>query len=55
MFLVIYFGHRIYAWKDPWAHPPGEVDLRTGLEEVLAEETPGTEFKGWHKIRHIWE
>lgn len=55
LFLVIYFGHRIYARHEPWAHPPEQVDLQTGLEEIIAEETPGKEFKGWQKIRHIWE
>lgn len=55
LFLVFYVGHRIYAWSDPWAHPPEEVDLHTGLEEIIAEETPGRQFKGWQKIRHIWE
>ncbi|KAF2206852.1 hypothetical protein CERZMDRAFT_63158 [Cercospora zeae-maydis SCOH1-5] len=55
LFLIIYFGHRIYAHHEPWAHPPEQVDLHTGLEEVIAEETPAKEFKGWQKIRHIWE
>lgn len=55
LFLVIYFGHRAYTWKDPWAHPANEVDLHTGLEECIAEEGPATSFKGWQKIRHIWE
>ncbi|EME85115.1 uncharacterized protein MYCFIDRAFT_60039 [Pseudocercospora fijiensis CIRAD86] len=55
LFLVIYAGHRVYAWSDPWAHAPELVDLRTGMQEVLAEETEGKEFKGWQKIRHIWE
>jgi amino acid transporter len=53
--VVIYAAHRIWFWSEPWAYPPEEVDLQTGLEEIIAEETPGKEFKGWQKIRHIWE
>lgn len=55
LFLAIYAGHRIYTWSDPWAHPSHEVDLHTGLEESIAEEGPVVSFKGWQKIRHIWE
>ncbi|KAL2823448.1 amino acid permease/ SLC12A domain-containing protein [Aspergillus cavernicola] len=39
-FLVLYAGHRIVFWRDPWAWGSGEVDLRTGLEEILAAEGP---------------
>jgi len=55
IFLAIYFGHRIYARNDPWAHDPAEVDLHTGMEEVLAEETPPKKHSGWWgAIRAIW-
>ena len=40
IFLCIYFGHRIYARSEPWAHNPEDVDLQTGLEDARAGETP---------------
>ncbi|KAF1984517.1 histidine permease [Aulographum hederae CBS 113979] len=56
IFLIIYFGHRIYARKDPWAHDPMEVDLQTGMAQVLADETPAnTEKKPWYMFfTKIW-
>ncbi|KAI9688934.1 MAG: hypothetical protein M1820_010203 [Bogoriella megaspora] len=57
IFLAIYFGHRIYAWRDPWAHDPADVDLHTGLERVLADEKPKKQYDS--KLRQyvsvIWE
>jgi amino acid transporter len=55
IFLIIYFGHRIYAWNDKWAHDPMEVDLTTGMEEVLAEETPAPPRTKRQFYRAIWE
>lgn len=57
IFLVIYFGHRVWAWSDPWAHDPMEVDMHTGMEQVLAEEKPPSTFQGpwWKKVTLIWE
>ena len=58
IFLCIYFGHRIfYAWKDPWAHDPLEVDLNTGLQQVLADESPKKEYstKAREIVAYIWE
>ncbi|KAF1954023.1 histidine permease [Byssothecium circinans] len=58
IFLGIYFGHRIYAWSDPWAHHPLDVDLQTGMEQVLADETPARDRSGekWYmKVKRIWE
>ncbi|PSN65550.1 histidine permease [Corynespora cassiicola Philippines] len=57
IFLCIYFGHRIYTWSDPWAYPPSEVDMQTGMAEVLAEETPPKTISGpwWKKISLIWQ
>lgn len=50
-FLAIYFGHRIYAWKEPWAHDPHKVDLVTGMDEVLAEERPvRVHAKTWKRV-----
>jgi amino acid transporter len=57
MFFVFYGGHRIWAWKDKWAYDPMEVDMVTGMEQVLAEERPARVLKGpwWKKVTLIWE
>ncbi|RFU26547.1 hypothetical protein B7463_g9791, partial [Scytalidium lignicola] len=39
-FLVIYFGHRIWFWSEPWAMAPENVDLFTDLDTVIAAEKP---------------
>ncbi|EON64971.1 hypothetical protein W97_04206 [Coniosporium apollinis CBS 100218] len=57
IFLAIYFGHRIYAKSDPWAHAPEDVDMYTGLAEVLADEKPPkgaqTGWKSW--VTALWK
>jgi len=57
MFLVFYGGHRIWSWSDTWAHDPMEVDMQTGMDRVLADETPARTTKGpWYmKITLLWE
>lgn len=56
IFLAVYFGHRIYARSDPWAHDPMLVDLVTGLEEVQADETPAPVYTKWYqKMRVVFE
>ena len=56
IFLGIYFGHRIYARNDPWAHDPKTVDLFTGLQEILADEKPKPVYDKWYKkLRVIFE
>ena len=58
IFLCIYFGHRIlYAWNDRWAYLPQEVDLKTGLPEVLSEESPPKQYnnKAREILGYIWE
>jgi amino acid transporter len=56
IFLGIYFGHKIYARKDPWFHPPELVDLTTGMDRVLAEEKPpNTKKLKWYEYpKKIW-
>jgi amino acid transporter len=46
-FVIIYLGHRIVHRSDPWLINPGDVDLVTGLDEVLAaeEDIPEMTFK----------
>jgi amino acid transporter len=57
MFFLFYGGHRIWAWSDAWCYDPHEVDMHTGLEQILAEEMPQRTMKGpwWKKITLIWE
>ena len=56
IFLVIYFGHRLWARNDPWAHDPSEVDLKSGLEEVEADETAPPVYDTWYKkMRVVFE
>lgn len=51
-FLVLYFGHRIVFWQDPWAWSPENVDMQTGLQEILeAEVPPGPPT--WTKLRQL--
>lgn len=49
-FLVLYFGHRIVYWRDPWAWHPEEVDMQTGLQEVIAAERPPNPRGQWWKF-----
>lgn len=54
----IFFGHRIYAWREPWLLDPRDADLHTGLEEVISEERPpkATGPEPWYaKIKLIWQ
>ncbi|OBT84449.1 hypothetical protein VE02_06433 [Pseudogymnoascus sp. 03VT05] len=49
IFLLFYFGHKFTAGKnDPWIIPSEEVDLYTGLDEVLASETPAPPPEKWY-------
>ncbi|KEF62189.1 AAT family amino acid transporter [Exophiala aquamarina CBS 119918] len=55
IFFVMYFGHRIVFWRDKWAWSPEEVDLNTGLQEIIDAETPVKERKGFAKICYLIE
>ncbi|KAI4166143.1 MAG: hypothetical protein LQ342_000029 [Letrouitia transgressa] len=57
IFLAIYFGHRLWHWKDRWARRSEEVDLATGLKEILAGETPKKRVRKhwWDSGRLLWE
>ncbi|OJJ00891.1 hypothetical protein ASPVEDRAFT_592630 [Aspergillus versicolor CBS 583.65] len=39
-FVLLYVGHRVVFWGDPWVWKSKDVDLHTGLEEILAAERP---------------
>lgn len=48
-FLPFYFSHKFTAGKnDLWIIPSEEVDLYTGLDEVLASETPAPLLEKWY-------
>lgn len=55
IFLGMYFAHRIVFWRDKWAWSPEEVDLQTGLQEIMDAEAPIKERKGFAKILYIVE
>ena len=55
IFLVMYLGHRCVFWKDSWARNPADVDMQTGLQEVLEAERPPVVRKGWKKIMLLVE
>lgn len=57
LFLAIYFGHRVYCMREAWARDPVEVDLHTGLDEIIAEERPPKAHKSrWGKAFSVfWE
>lgn len=48
-FLVLYFGHRIVFWQDPWEWRPEDEDMQTGLQEVLEAEQPPVVRDTWGK------
>jgi amino acid transporter len=49
IFLVIYFGHRAWHYKEAWVIPSEQVDLHTGIDIVLANETPEIKANTWQK------
>jgi amino acid transporter len=55
IFLVMYGIHRVIYWKDGWAWDPLEVDLQTGMQDVLDTEQPPTVRKGLGKIWKLVE
>merc|ERR1711939_880527 len=55
IFFLMYFGHRIWFWRDAWAWDPAEIDMKTGLQEVIDAERPPQVRKGWKKVLYIIE
>lgn len=56
IFLTIYVGHRLVHWQDNWFRRPEDVDLTSGLEDILAAEKPKKHYdKWWQKFRVLWE
>ncbi|TVY89408.1 Proline-specific permease [Lachnellula willkommii] len=54
IFLAIYFVHKAFYWHEKWAIPSMEVDLYTGIDVVLANETPEVHAQGWKKKVQGW-
>ena len=55
IFLVMYFGHRFWFWQDKWALSPTEVDMHTGLQEVIDADAPIKKRKGLGKVMMLIE
>ena len=57
IFCLFYFGHKILAGRhDPWVVAPQDMDLVSGLEEVIAKETPGRRKSvGVNVVQRLWE
>lgn len=51
----MYFIHRVVFWNDKWALGPEEVDMHTGLQEVIDAEKPRKVRKGLAKVLAIIE
>ncbi|KAJ5180953.1 hypothetical protein N7492_004163 [Penicillium capsulatum] len=49
-FLLLYFGHRVLYWSDPWAWRPEEVDMHTGLQEIIDAEMPPKPRGPWWRF-----
>ncbi|ORY65126.1 putative proline-specific permease [Pseudomassariella vexata] len=48
IFAALYFGHKLTVGRqDAWAIPVHQIDLSTGLEEILAAETPARPRDNW--------
>ncbi|PSN64169.1 AAT family amino acid transporter [Corynespora cassiicola Philippines] len=57
IFLAFYLGHKFTRGRrDPWVIPSAEVDMLSGLDEVIASETPPKPRAKWHqKWRVLFE
>lgn len=57
IFLALYVGHRFTIGRnDPWVIRPEKVDLQSGLNEVIARETPPRSRESWiDKFKVVWE
>lgn len=57
IFFALYFGHKFTVGRDDsWVRDPIDVDLVSGLDEVLAQETPAPPRTKWHqKWRVLFE
>jgi amino acid transporter len=50
IFLALYFGHKFMRGRsDPWMIPSEQVDLQSGLAEIIAAETPAKPSGKWYQ------
>jgi len=49
IFLGIYGVHKAFHWNEKWAIPSEEVDLHSGVDAVIANETPDPLADTWPK------
>ncbi|KAF3484415.1 proline permease PrnB [Arthroderma uncinatum] len=55
-FLLVYFSHRWYTRSDPWMWRPEDIDMVTGLDEIVAAERPPVVRTGFMKyVSFIYE
>ncbi|KIW59536.1 hypothetical protein PV05_03979 [Exophiala xenobiotica] len=56
IFLVFYVGHKCIAGRnDPWVIPADQVDLISGLDEVIAREQPRQPKElWWQRVQALW-
>ncbi|TVY78365.1 Proline-specific permease [Lachnellula suecica] len=54
LFLCIYGVHKAFHWKEDWAIPSREVDLHTGIDVVIANESPEEVANTLAKKMHGW-
>lgn len=47
LFVIIYFIHRVMHRQDAWVIPSHDVDLKSGLAELEAEEEKEVVAEGW--------
>lgn len=57
IFLAFYFGHKLKkGMNDPWVIPASEVDMKSGLEEIIVNEMPPRPREKWYqKWRVLFE
>ena len=57
IFLVLYFGHKLFAGRhDAWIVAPQNMDLVSGLDMVIARETPARrQSVGVGVMQRLWE
>lgn len=55
-FLILYFGHRFVYRQDPWMWRAEDIDLMTGMDEIMAAEEPPIVRTGPIRfISPLWE
>jgi hypothetical protein len=55
IFVAIYLAHRVVFRHDKWVGDLEEVDMQTGLEEVMECEKPPEKRKGWKRVFMVIE